>query len=91
LINYLALVGNDLTKIVKCPILVEEIAFDASSGLEPIGLSFWNEGADAEVYGQQTYREVMGSLKKVIEGTPRIGPRDVLDSNFHKIPPHVAP
>ena len=47
-------------------------------------------GADAEVHGQGTYREVMKALAKVIEGTPRIETREVSNSTFHKIAAHVA-
>jgi hypothetical protein len=55
-----------------------------------MSLSIWDLKEDAEAYGRGTYREVVKSLAKVIEGTSHVETREVSNSTFHMIPAHVV-
>lgn len=68
----------------------DEIMFVASSGLEAVGISLWEEKENAEAYNRGTYPEVLKSLAKVVEGTPRVQTYEVSNSTFHKIAIPVA-
>ena len=68
----------------------DEIMFVASSGLEAVGISLWEEKENAEAYNRGTYPEVLKSLAKVVEGTPRVQTYEVSNSTFHKIAVPVA-
>jgi len=63
----------------------DEITLVAASGLEAIGISLWEEKADAEAYNRTTYPEVLKALAKVVDGTPRVLTYEVSNSTFHKI------
>lgn len=68
----------------------DEISFVAPSGLEAIGISLWDEYANAEAYSRGTYPDVLKALERVVEGTPRVQTYEVSNSTFHKIPVPVA-
>ena len=68
----------------------DEIMFVASSGLEAVGISLWEEKENAEAYNRGTYPEVLKALAQVVEGTPRIQTYEVSNSTFHKILAPVA-
>jgi hypothetical protein len=68
----------------------DEISFVAPSGLEAIGISLWDEYANAEAYNRGTYPDVLKALERVVEGTPRVQTYEVSNSTFHKIPVPVA-
>jgi len=68
----------------------DEIMFVASNGLEAVGISLWEEKENAEAYNRGTYPEVLKSLAKVVEGTPRVQTYEVSNSTFHKIAVPVA-
>ena len=68
----------------------DEIMFVASGGLEAVGISLWEEKENAEAYNRGTYPEVLKSLAKVVEGTPRVQTYEVSNSTFHKIAVPVA-
>jgi len=68
----------------------DEITFVAASGVEAVGISLWDEYANAEAYSRGTYPEVLKALAQVVEGTPRIQTYEVSNSTFHKILAPVA-
>jgi len=74
----------------KQPGFQDEIMFVASNGLEAVGISLWEEKENAEAYNRGTYPEVLKSLAKVVEGTPRVQTYEVSNSTFHKIAVPVA-
>ncbi len=69
----------------------DEITIASSNGLDVTAISLWDNKADAEAYNSNTYPEVVKTLSKLIDGTPRVQTCEVVNSTFHKIgaPVHV--
>src|ERR1700728_2841883 len=63
----------------------DEITIASSNGLDVTAISLWDNKADAEAYNTSTYPEVVKSLSKVIDGTPRVQTCEVISSTFHKV------
>ncbi len=68
----------------------DEITFAAPGGSDVLAISLWDTQKNAENYDNNTYKDVLGMLKNVIEGTPKVGTNEVLNSTFHKIRAGVA-
>jgi hypothetical protein len=68
----------------------DEITFIVPGGAEAVGISLWDQKANAEAYAKGTYPEVLKALAKVVEGTPRVQTYEVSNSTFHKIAAKVA-
>jgi hypothetical protein len=68
----------------------DEISFAVPGGTEGVGISLWDNKENAEAYGRGTYPQVLNTLSKVVEGTPRVQSYEVCNSTFHKIAAHVA-
>lgn len=62
----------------------------SSNGLEAVGISIWDQQADAEAYERTTYGQVQQILSKVIEGTPQVQTYEVGISTFHKAAAHAV-
>jgi hypothetical protein len=63
----------------------DEITFAGSSGVDVTAISLWENKADAEAYNTNTYPEVLNTMARFIDGTPKVQTSDVLTSTFHKI------
>jgi len=63
----------------------DEIALVVQGGNEAVGISLWDEKANAETYERGTYPQVLKALSKVVEGTSRVQTCEVSNSTFHKI------
>jgi heme-degrading monooxygenase HmoA len=63
----------------------DEITFVAPERSEAVANSFWDTKEDAEAYNQAGYQEVLKTLSKVVEGTPKVETFEVANSTFHKI------
>ena len=68
----------------------DEITFVTPNGTEVVGISLWDEKADAEAYERRAYPAVVKALEKVAEGTPVIRTYEVANSTFHKIATKVV-
>ena len=68
----------------------DEITFVAPNGTEAVGISLWDEKANADAYSRAAYPELLKTLGKVVEGTPQVHTYEVANSTFHKIAAHVA-
>jgi hypothetical protein len=51
-------------------------------------VSLWDNKASAEAYNTNSYPEVVKSLARLIEGTPKVQTTDVVNSTFHKLAVH---
>jgi hypothetical protein len=67
-----------------------ELTFLAPGGTEAIGISLWDKKENADAYAKDGYPEVMKSLNKFVEGTPKVQTYEVANSTFHKIAATVA-
>ncbi len=45
----------------------------------------WENKTDAETYNTNTYPEVLKTIGRFIEGTPKVQTADVVTSTFHKL------
>ena len=68
----------------------DEITFANASGVDVTAISLWENKTDAEAYNTNTYPQVLKTLEKFIEGTPKVQTSDVVDSTFHTSAVHVA-
>jgi heme-degrading monooxygenase HmoA len=91
--------ASEFTRIIEREVLPllrkqkgfrDEITFISIDNSEAIANSFWETKEDAEAYNQASYSQVMKTLSKVIEGTPRVGTAMVSNSTFHKIAVQAA-
>jgi heme-degrading monooxygenase HmoA len=62
----------------------DEIAFAVPGGVDVVAISLWDTKDYAEAYNTSGYPEVLKSLDKVLDGTPRVQVSDVISSTIHK-------
>jgi len=63
----------------------DEISFVAPDRSEAIAISLWDRKENADNYSRDIYPQVLTSLAKVVEGTPKVEAYEVANSTFHKI------
>jgi hypothetical protein len=63
----------------------DEITFSSPGGTEVTAISLWDNKASAETYNTNAYPEVLKTLARFIEGTPKVQTGEVVNSTFHKI------
>jgi hypothetical protein len=69
---------------------LDEITLVAQERNEAVAISFWDKKEDAEVYNREKYPEILKTLAKVVEGTPRVESFEVANSTSHKIAAKAA-
>ena len=68
----------------------DEITFAGPGGVDVTAISLWENKTDAEAYNTNTYPQVLQTMTRFIEGTPKVQTSDVVNSTFHKIAVAVA-
>jgi hypothetical protein len=68
----------------------DEITFAGPGGVDVTAISLWENKTDAEAYNTNTYPQVLKTMARFIEGTPKVQTSDVVNSTFHKIAVHAA-
>jgi hypothetical protein len=68
----------------------DEITFSSPGGTDVTAISLWDNKANAEAYNTNAYPEVLKTLARFIEGTPKVQTGEVVNSTFHKIDVGVA-
>ena len=63
----------------------DEITLSNPTSLDAIAISLWENRADAEAYNTNTYPEVLKTLARMIDGTPRVQTFEAVTSTFHKV------
>jgi hypothetical protein len=63
----------------------DEITFSSPGGTDVTAISLWDNKANAEAYNTNAYPEVLKTLARFIEGTPKVQTGEVVNSTFHKI------
>jgi|SRR5579863_2135636 len=74
----------------KQPGFEGELTFLASGGEDAVAISFWNNKESADAYARNSYSEVLNTLNKFVEGTPKVQTYEVANSTVHKIVATVA-
>ena len=68
----------------------DEITFVGSTGTEAFGISLWDTAENAEAYNREKYQDVLKTLSKVVEGTPKVESFEVANSTSHQIAAKAA-
>jgi hypothetical protein len=61
----------------------DEITLSNPSSLDATAISLWENKANAEAYNTNTYPEVLRTLGKFIDGTPKVQTFEAVTSTFH--------
>jgi hypothetical protein len=61
----------------------DEITFADASGVDVTAISLWENKTDAEAYNTNVYPQVLKTMAKFIEGTPKVQTSDVVTSTLH--------
>ena len=62
----------------------DEITFAGAGGVDVSAISLWENKTDAEAYNTNTYPQVLKTMARFIEGTPKVHTSDVVTSTFQK-------
>ena len=68
----------------------DEITFSGPGGIDVTAISLWDNKASSDAYNTNAYPEVLKTLARFIEGTPKVQTSDVVNSTFHKTAVHAA-
>ncbi|MGB2891294.1 MAG: antibiotic biosynthesis monooxygenase [Candidatus Acidiferrales bacterium] len=68
----------------------DELLVIDPGGPEVVAISLWDSKENAETYNRAKYPEVLKTLAKVTDGTPKVRAFQVAYSTFHKIAMGVA-
>ena len=68
----------------------DEITFAGPGGVDLTAISLWENKTDAEAYNTNTYPQVLKTMARFIEGTPKVQTSDVVTSTLHKMDVSVA-
>jgi len=68
----------------------DEITFAGPGGVDVTAISLWENKNDAEAYDTNTYPEVLNTMARFIDGTPKVQTSDVVTSTCHKIAVHAT-
>ena len=63
----------------------DEITFSNPGSQDAVAISLWENKTNADDYNTNTYPEVMKTLAKVIDGTPRVQTFETVVSTFHNV------
>jgi hypothetical protein len=68
----------------------DEITFAGPGGIDVTAISLWENKTDAEAYNTNVYPQVLKTMARFIEGTPKVQTSDVVNSTFHKLAVPIA-
>jgi hypothetical protein len=68
----------------------DEITFAGPGGVDVTAISLWENKTDAEAYNTNAYPQVLKTMARFIEGTPKVQTSDVVTSTLHRIDVPVA-
>ncbi len=63
----------------------DEISLSNPNSMDLIAISLWDSKADAEAYNTNTYPQVLKTLGRFIDGTPRVQTFEAVTSTFHQV------
>ena len=63
----------------------DEITLSNPSSLDVVAISLWESRANAEAYNTNTYPEVLNTLARMVDGTPKVQTFETVTSTFHKL------
>ena len=63
----------------------DEITLSNPGSVDVIAISLWDTRANAEAYNNNTYPEVLRTLARMIDGTPKVQTFEAVTSTFHNV------
>ena len=63
----------------------DEITLAGAGGVDVTAISLWENKADAEAYNTNTYPQVLKTMARFIEGTPKVQTFESVTSTFHDV------
>jgi len=63
----------------------DEITLSNPGSVDVIAISLWENKANAEAYNTNTYPELLKTLARMIDGTPKVQTFEAVTSTFHKV------
>ena len=63
----------------------DEITLSNPGSQDAIAISLWESKANAEAYNTDTYPEVLKTLARMIDGTPKVQTFESVTSTFHNV------
>jgi|SRR5450755_4054513 hypothetical protein len=63
----------------------DEITLSNPGSLDVVAISLWDSKFDAEAYSSNTYQEVLRTLARLIDGTPKVQTFEAVTSTFHQV------
>jgi heme-degrading monooxygenase HmoA len=63
----------------------DEVTLVAQDRQEAVAISFWETKENAEAYNRTGYPDILKTLAKVVDGTPKVETFEISNSTFHKI------
>ncbi len=63
----------------------DEITFAGTGGIDVTAISLWDNKTDAEAYNTNTYPQVLKTMARFIEGTPKVQTFEAVTSTFHNV------
>jgi heme-degrading monooxygenase HmoA len=79
-------IENDILPLLrKQPGFRDEITFVAPQRSEAVAISFWETKENCENYNRIGYPEVLKTLSKLVEGTPKVETFELSNSTLHKL------
>jgi hypothetical protein len=67
----------------------EEVTLCNLGSQDAVSISLWEHKRDADDYNTRVYPEVLKTLAKSIDGTPRVQTFETVISTFHNVPAAV--
>jgi len=64
--------------------------YSGPGGIDLTAISLWENKIDAEAYNTNTYPQVLKTMARFIEGTPKVQTSDVVTSTLHKLAIHAT-
>jgi hypothetical protein len=90
LADYTRTFDKDILPLLRKQIgFKDEITLSGPNGINVTAISLWDNKADAEKYNTNSYPEVLKTMARFIEGTPKVETSDVVSSTFHKVAVHA--
>jgi hypothetical protein len=68
----------------------DEITLAGAGGVDVTAISLWDNKIDAEAYSNNTYPQVLKTLARFVDGTPKVQTSDVVNSTFHNSAVHAT-
>ncbi len=68
----------------------DEITLVAPERNEAVAISFWDKKENAEAYNREKYPEILKTLSRVVDGTPKVEAFEVANPTSHQIAAKAA-